>query len=103
MGIESSWFDDNLLFAISNVFLFFAVARLGRFTQVLSDPGLGSDSRGMRSSLQVVVGEANERGVARVYSDLDCVNPAEGAAPFLMHGVPIAVKRSGRFFRRIFR
>lgn len=68
-----------------------------------SGRGLGRDSRGMSSSLQMVVGETDpDTGKARVYSDLDCVNPAEGLAPAVIHGAPIVVKRIGRGLKRIF-
>jgi len=69
-------------------------------SRVLSGPGFGLDIRGMNSSLQVVVGQTNPRtGVAPVYSDLDCINPDEGLAPLIGHGLQIAFKKIGRWFR----
>ena len=67
-------------------------------SRLWSGPGLGMDPRGMVRSLQITVGETDPvTGQARVYSDMDCVNPAEGALPWLVHGIPIAFRRIGRF------
>lgn len=50
-------------------------------------PTLGRGTDGMVRSLQVVVGEPNSAGLTPVYSDLDCVNPAEGLLPLVIHGL----------------
>jgi hypothetical protein len=61
-------------------------------------PTLGPDTRGVPRSLQMTVGKPDSNGGALVYSDLDCVNPAESLLPALVHGVPIAFRKIGRFF-----
>ena len=62
-------------------------------------PTLGRGTDGMVRSLQTTVGERNpQTGLAPVYSDLDCTNPAEGLLPATIHGLQILFGRIGRIF-----
>ncbi len=67
--------------------------------------GLGTDSTGLRRSLQVDVGRAgsadpNNPRSALGYADLDCDNPAQDVVGALKHGVPIFLRRLGGLIRR---
>jgi RHS repeat-associated protein len=65
-------------------------------------PTLGPDTHGVKRSLQTTVGPPLPGGGARGYSDLDCINPAEGALPAAIHGTPIVIKGIGRFLGKLF-
>jgi len=71
-------------------------------SRLWTGPGLGAAVDGTRRSLQVTVGEADSTGGAFVYVDVDCINPAEGALPMVLHGVPIGAKRFVRFLKGLF-